>query len=214
MKNRFLAAVAATVMVGCTRENDLQPRRYREIFVEAPTRTERLADVAAMARAQPTESAAPSPADRDAPGAPTVAAAPVAVRWTSPEGWVEKPGHPMRLMTFAVGANGAECTLTAFPGPVGGLEGNLARWAGQINVSIPADELARFARSPQTFETEGGFPCLVYDFAAVAPEADPSMLAAILPADTHTIFVKLTAPRALIAEQKEAFLALCRSLRP
>lgn len=120
----------------------------------------------------------------------------------------------MRIMTFEVGPDRAECTLTAFPGSVGGLEGNLARWAGQINLSLAPDTLARFARSPTTFETDGGFPCLVYDFADVAPQADPSMLAAILPLDGRTLFVKLTGKRELLAEQRAAFIGLCRSLAP
>ncbi len=173
-----------------------------------------MADVAAMARAQPDSMPAAPVSDRTAPGAPPVAAASASVRWTTPEGWVEQPGNPMRIMTFVVGPSRAECTLTAFPGAVGGIEGNLARWAGQIQLSLPQEALARFARAPATFETEGGFACLVYDFADLAPEADPSILAAILPLDDRTLFVKLTGPRAALADQKDAFTALCRSLRP
>jgi hypothetical protein len=189
-------------------------RRYREISVEAPSRAERLADVAAMARAQPDAVPAGVASDRNAPGAPPVAAIPTAIRWTTPPGWVEKTGNPMRLMTFLVGDERAECTLAAFPGAVGGIEGNLARWASQINLSVAQDDLARFARNPETFKSEGGFACLIYDFSKLAPDADPSILAAILPLDDRTLFVKLTGSRALLADQKDAFAALCRSLRP
>lgn len=214
--NRFAGMMLAAVFAsGCERQQELEPRRYREISIEPPSRAERMADVAALAQAQPDPAPGAPPAmDRTMPGAPAVAAAPASVRWTTPDGWTERPGNPMRIMTFLVGPNRVECTLTAFPGAVGGIEGNLSRWAGQINLALSPEALARFARAPKTFETEGGFPCLVYDFADVAPEAEPSTLAAILPLDDRTLFVKLTGPRALLAEQKEIFTAFCRSLRP
>jgi len=205
-------------LTACGRPSEPELRRYREISLPPPSRAERAADVAAMAQAPVVTNATPPPAgmasDRMAPGAPAVASAATSVQWTAPAGWVEQPGNPMRIMTFLVGPGRVECTLTAFPGSVGGIEGNLQRWAGQINVNLEPDALARFARTPKTFETEGKFPCLVYDFADVAPEAEPSTLAAILPLDDRTLFVKLTGPRALLAEHKEAFTALCRSLRP
>jgi hypothetical protein len=204
----FSLVACAAAFVSCGGSSDAELRRYREISIEPPSRAERMADVAAMARAQPDAMPAGTASDRNAP------AAPIAVRWTTPDGWVEKPGNPMRIMTFLVGPERAECTLTAFPGAVGGIEGNLARWAGQLNLNVAQDVLARFARAPATFETEGGFACLVYDFADVAPDSDPSILAAILPLDDQTLFVKLTGPRALLADQREAFKALCRSLRP
>ncbi|MCZ7593321.1 MAG: hypothetical protein M5U15_14815 [Kiritimatiellae bacterium] len=185
-------------------------RRYREIATTPHTHAEQTSEATSMERAQ----AQMGGSDMNAPGAPAVSAAAVAVHWTAPEGWVEQRGNPMRIATFLVGSEKAECTLTAFPGTVGGIEENLQRWAGQINLRVSAGDLAKFARAPTAFKTEGDFPCLVYDFASVAPDAEPSMLAAILPLDEQTLFVKLTGSRALLAEQKEAFTALCRSLRP
>ncbi|HMP75677.1 MAG TPA: hypothetical protein PKE12_05200 [Kiritimatiellia bacterium] len=210
----IFAAFGMAAVTACDRAGDTQLRRYREISVPAATRTERAADVAAMAQAQPATPPAGPVSDMNAPGAPAVAAAPVSVQWTTPAGWIEQPGNPMRIMTFVVGPNRVECTLTAFPGTVGGIEGNLQRWAGQINLNLAPEVIARFARTPKTFKTEGDFSCLVYDFADVAPGAEPSTLAAILPLDDRTIFVKFTGPGALLAAEKEAFEALCRSLRP
>lgn len=203
--------IPALGLAACGRQAEPELRRYREISSPAPTRAERAADVAAMAQMQPNGAGG---ADMNALGAPAVDTASSSVQWTTPDGWIEQRGNPMRIVTFLVGPGKAECTLTAFPGSVGGIEGNLQRWAGQINLTLAPEDLSKFARAPQTFKTEGEFSCLVYDFSAVAPDAEPSILAAILPLDDRTLFVKLTGPRVLLAEQKEAFTALCRSLRP
>lgn len=219
---RHFVVIGVALVFACGRQEGHVPRRYREIVETSPTRAERAADVAAMIRA---EAEAPRPAlptmQADAPLGPgsasttvIVARAGAALRWTLPPDWSEEPGHPMRLMTFRVGPERAECTLTAFPGAVGGIEGNLARWAGQLGLSLSQEVLSRFARSPKTFETEGKLPCLLYDFTTVAPEGDPSMLAAILPLEGRTVFVKLTAPRPVIEAQRGAFEQFCRSLRP
>lgn len=202
--------LCALSLSACGRDSSApQMRRYREIATTPHTHAEQSPEANAIERAQ-----AQMGGDMNAPGAPAVSAAKVAVNWTTPEGWTEQPGNPMRIATFLVGPEKAECTLTAFPGTVGGIEENLQRWAGQIGLRVTPENLAKFARAPATFKTDGDFSCLVYDFASVAPDAEPSMLAAILPLDEQTLFVKLTGPRALLAEQKEAFTALCRSLRP
>lgn len=167
-----------------------------------------------MSQTPPNAASIPSGSDMNAPGAPAVAPAGGGVAWTTPGGWIEQHGNPMRIATFLVGPERAECTLTAFPGAVGGVEDNLRRWAGQIKLNLSPDVLARFARTPSTFKTEGGFSCLLYDFSEVAPDADPSILSAILPLEDRTLFVKLMGPRALLAQEKPAFEALCRSLRP
>lgn len=209
---RLIHLIPLALLAACTRQEEPELRRYREISIPAPTRTERRADVAAMSQVPPAT--APAASAMNAPGAPAVASTPTELAWTTPDGWTEHRNNPMRIVTFLVGPEQAECAVTAFPGAVGGIEGNLQRWAGQINLSLAPDALARFARGPETFKTQGEFSCLLYDFGAAAPEIDPSMLAAILPLDDRTIFVKFTGPRALLARQKAAFRALCESLRP
>ena len=174
-------------------------RRYQEISI------------------QPEQKAAPvdpAPARMDMASTP-VATAESKLTWTTPAGWVEQGGGQMRLATFKVGPEGAECAITVFPGDVGGLEANLKRWLGQLQVEIPDDVLAKFARSPQTFQSEGNLPCLVYDFEGLlAADRADCLLAAVVPTDGSTTFVKLAGPRTLLASEKENFLALCRSLKP
>lgn len=198
-------------LTACGRPSEPTMRRYREVYSPPPPHAEQSEHGHGAAGMPPAASGA---SDMTAPGAPAVAAANAEVHWTTPEGWVEQLGNPMRIATFLVGPDQLECTLTAFPGAVGGIEENLTRWAGQLNITLAAPDLAKFARTPKTTKTEGEFPCLIYDFSSVAPDAEPSMLAAILPLETRTLFVKFTGPQKLLADQKEAFTALCQSLRP
>lgn len=164
--------------------------------------------------------AAPAPGPGPAVPVGDMASTPVQVaetrlQWTLPAGWIEAPARAMRLATFLVGEGGPECVITVFPGDVGGLEANLRRWLGQMQAEVPDAELARFARTPETFQTEGSLPCLVYDFAGLLPPAKPeSLLAAVVPLEGSTAFVKLAGTREFLAAHREAFLSLCRSLRP
>ncbi len=121
----------------------------------------------------------------------------------------------MRLATFQVGSDGGECTITVFPGDVGGLEANLRRWLGQLKADVADAELARFARAPVTLQSEGNLACLIYDFAGLLPaDHTHSLLAAVVPRDGVTAFIKFTGPRVLLAAEKENFYSLCRSLKP
>ncbi len=195
--------VLAALSMACDRAQ-LKQRTYREI-ASAPERP-----VAPTAPMTP-----PAMAGGDMASTP-VATASTTLKWTVPSGWTEAPGgSAMRLATFKVGASGAECVITVFPGDVGGLEANLRRWLGQLQVNVPDAEVAKFSRAPETFKSEGELPCLVYDFVALLPAEKPdSLLAAVVPLEGSTAFVKFAGTKALLAAEKENFLALCRSLKP
>ncbi len=202
-----LAMLAGLALAAGCGEREPALRQYQEIVVEAPTRQERVADVAAMAQQMP-------PAGGGMAGTP-VATGSAALTWTTPDGWTEQPGQAMRMATFLVGPDRKECTIVSFPGDVGGIEANLRRWIGQLQATVADDALAKFARAPETFQSEGGLGCLVYDFSGLLPAGSAqSMLAAIVPMDGQTVFVKLMGPRDLLAAERERFLSLCRSLKP
>lgn len=171
---------------------------------------------APVAPVAPTSGMTAAPAGQPGDMASTpVPTANTRLQWTAPAGWAEQGGSQMRLVTFRVGSDGAECSITMFPGEVGGLEANLRRWLGQLKVQVADAEVARFARAPATFQTEGDLPCLVYDFAELMPAGKPdSLLAAVIPLSGNTAFVKFTGAKTVLATEKENFLALCRSLRP
>ena len=189
MKHAALTLCALVLFaLGCGRKES-EVRAYREISVVPQRPVERAAT--------PVQTAEGS------------------LAWTAPAGWVEQPGSQMRLVTFKVGPDGAECTITAFPGDVGGLEANLRRWLGQLKVDVAAAELASFASNPEAVQSEGGLSCQIFDFAGLMPaERADSLLAAVVPLDGRTAFVKFTGVKTLLASEKANFLALCRSLKP
>lgn len=203
MSRLFPSLLILLLAAGCERAPTV--RRYQEIAAPAP---------ATPAAPAPGMNAAPAGPVSDMASTP-VATAGTRLQWTAPAGWLEQGGSQMRLVTFRVGADGAECSITMFPGEVGGLEANLRRWLGQLKVQVAEADVARFARTPVTFQSEGNLPCLVYDFAELMPADKPeSLLAAVIPLDGNTAFVKFGGARALLAAEKENFMALCRSLRP
>ena len=166
-------------------------RRYREIDPPPP------APAPSAAEPSPAAGQAVPMGDHD-----------LKIAWTTPEGWTEAPGAAMRIATFRVGAS--ECTLVAFPGDVGGLEANLGRWLGQLNVEATPERLAALTAAAQPLRTTAGWEGRWFDFAPVLPPgAASSMLAALVPVEGRTLFVKLTgAPAALAAARRDVEAAL------
>jgi len=161
---------------------------------------------------------APAPADMDASMTPsptgTIASSRPEVAWTAPSGWTETPGDSMRLTTFRVGDG--ECSITAFPGDVGGMEANVRRWLGQMKVEDPSPEAMReILAGGEPIVSAGGFQGRVFDLARLAAAADPgatAILAGVFSVDGASVFVKLAGPVSLLSEERERFGELCRSL--
>jgi hypothetical protein len=119
----------------------------------------------------------------------------------------------MRIATF-VTPGGHTCTLSAFPGDVGGLEANVRRWLGQLGVASPAEAtLASFLGEVESLATEAGAAGSFLDFRAWEGLEAEAMLAALLEKEGFTVFLKLTAPPADLTAEEERFRALFRSLR-
>jgi hypothetical protein len=131
--------------------------------------------------------------------------------WVSPEGWVEQPASGMRLATFQVGDT--ECTLVQFPGSVGGMTANVERWAGQLNQPVPpSDRLDSFVAAAPVLKSQGGLEGRLFDFRRLYPDADPSMLVAVMSVNQAMLFVKLQGPRDLLEREFGRFRELCVSL--
>ncbi|MFH0909303.1 MAG: hypothetical protein V1929_11115 [bacterium] len=162
----------------------------------------------------PSSQSASMPMSRKAP-----ATKPVSMKWTAPEGWREEAGSGMRLATFAVERSGSAgtCTVVSLGAAAGGLESNVRRWLGQLQIDVPpANMFFAFLERQERIRTEGGFEGALVDMTELGsqePDA-ASMLAALFTIDGATVFVKLTGPQRLVREEKDAFTKLCRSLRP
>ncbi len=144
------------------------------------------------------------------------AGAAATVHWKTPDGWNETRGSGMRVATFSMPSGGPDqtCTIVVLGGAAGGLEANVARWIGQLNMkSLAEDEMKTFVAKQQTFKSDGGFDVFVADLTTLAPgDAAASMLAAIASIDDSTCFVKLTGTSGKLKTEKEIFMRLCRSL--
>ena len=140
----------------------------------------------------------------------------------TPEGWREAPPTPMRLMNLRFGEGDVgECYLTILSGMGGGLAANAGRWYGQMGMEPPtAEELEALPRAPLlnrsavVIDLEGSF-------TSMGSTAKPGyrMVGRILPpqqaGDTaFSMFLKMSGPTEVVAENLEKFEQFCQSLAP
>jgi hypothetical protein len=155
------------------------------------------------------------------PAMPPMARKPIApVTWTAPAGWTGLPGQSMRFATFLItNAQGAaECSGITLAGNAGGVASNVQRWAGQVGLSLSPEQLKTFADGLKEEKTAAGQPLWIVDLTTLpvpdgAPADAPSMLAAIVNRENDTVFLKLTAPRALIALERARLRELAMSVK-
>lgn len=128
-------------------------------------------------------------------------------RWTVPGGWTELPAQPPRRGSFT--AQDAEIAVTVFPGDVGGVQANAARWARQVNVAVDPNGIAPVARVPLA----DGSEALVFQFDGSQPTGPASIRGAILSRPDHTWFVKLSGPTDVVNALGDSFDAFTGSFR-
>ncbi len=144
-------------------------------------------------------------------------AAPGAI-FTLPAGWIsETPSSGMRLAQARIPGAGGEGQLTVFhfgTGGGGGLESNLSRWVGQVEVDAGAQPRRETFDSGSFritwIEVEG---TLKPSTMGGPTEAQPGsrMLAAVVEGLEGPWYFKATGPSATMASQREAFLGMLRS---
>jgi hypothetical protein len=141
------------------------------------------------------------------------------LRWDTPEGWTEAAGSGMRVASFTMSsADGAgECSLIMLGGNAGGLEANIKRWAGQVELTLPAqDQCTSFVEKQERFTSPHGFPVVLVDLTGLTEEqaaGSNSMLAGVITLGSRTLFAKFTGPVALLNSERVRLSAFCRSLR-
>lgn len=144
------------------------------------------------------------------------AGAAVDLDWTTPEGWEVSAGQGMRLATFTVPGSSVDCSIVALGGAAGGLESNLHRWLGQVNLNPDSQTFQTFVSSLPSFSTEQGWPVTWVDFSSLLPAGQveaKSIVAGIVERDGRSIFVKMMGPASELAEQSESLRSLVESLR-
>jgi hypothetical protein len=171
----------------------------------------------------PATAAAMMPASSPHPGMPgvddmtagniQVQSADNALTWTVPATWRQKPGSSVRKGSYAAGpeSSPADCAVTAFPGDVGGDLANVNRWLAQMQQPpVSAAALADLI-TPLPI---AGLDIRLVDLTGGTAENPERMLGAIVPVDDSTWFFKLVGPDAVVQAEREAFLAMIRSIQP
>ncbi len=105
---------------------------------------------------------------------------------------------------------GTAIPVPVFPGDTGGLLANLNRWRGQI--SLPPFTPDQLDANIQHLDI-GSLHVDVVDFAGTANGAPTRILGAVVPKGGETWFFKLMGPDALVAAQKQDFLAFLNSVK-
>jgi hypothetical protein len=140
------------------------------------------------------------------------------LEWKLPAGWSELPASPYRQANFRLpGETKAECYLSLLPGEVGGLAANITRWRTQLALPpLPPGEIANLPHA-QLLGRDG----VVVDFSGTwkgmaGTENEPNwrLVGVLQVSPTGSAFFKMYGPDALIAAEKDNFLALASSIRP
>lgn len=136
-------------------------------------------------------------------------------KWEVPAGWNPQPAPDMLLAKFVVtGAASAttEITVSAFPGPAGGMLMNVNRWRDQLKLGkITQDELAALTSSIQV----AGQVASIVDMSGTdSKTGKPArVIAAVVPLPGKTWFFKMMGDIQLSETQKPEFIKFLQSLR-
>ncbi len=136
------------------------------------------------------------------------------ISWAVPQGWREEKGSGMRMATISKDLDGRalEITLINLSGPVGGLEANLRRWLGQINITEP-QAVEKLLTSVQHFDLAGGLTAAAYDFTPLTiNDLDNSILAGVIKLESGNLFIKILATKADLDQVRDDFMQFVQSI--
>ncbi|MCP3960173.1 MAG: hypothetical protein GY719_20200 [bacterium] len=143
-------------------------------------------------------------------------------QFTLPESWIpETPSSSMRLAQARIPGDAGEGQLTVFyfgAGGGGGVESNLQRWVGQVEID-PDSQASRDSFSFGDFratwvDVEGTIKPSTMGTGPTTPQTGSRLLAAVVEGPQGPWFFKATGPTETLAAQREAFLAMLRSAVP
>lgn len=139
------------------------------------------------------------------------------VRWTTPAGWVEKPGSGFRYATFVIpgpGGQTGDLSITQLSGVAGGLLGNINRWRGQIGLpELSEADLPKESRAI----APAGRPMTFVSHVSAEPLIDGKykrrIMGAIRAGSDVSWFFKMVGEDALVKAAEKDFLAFLESLQ-
>ncbi len=178
--------ISLITLTGC--EQKPLERQYTEVIIEAPK--------AGMPAMMPAAHAAD-------------------LTWTLPQGWMEGAAQGMRLATFHLknDPKDIDVSIVVLDGMAGGLESNLGRWLGQIQLPASENDLKKLIAEAQNVRTRDRSEAKVYDLTGLTKEGNAaSMIVAVISVNSKTVFVKMTGNKNNCRQQKDSFLKLVRSI--
>ena len=233
MKKIFYLLSLCLILSSC--EKSEGPRTYTEVTVEAPENAKVQAEVSSnphagmnMGEAAPDMGSSDPHAGytkeqlaqmlQEAQGGVAPQKNDSPLTWTVPAGWEEKAASGMRIATFAVknDPEAIDCSIVTLGSGAGGLNGNVVRWLGQLNMPALSDsDINAFVAKQEQVKIKSGESALLLNFATLQkndPDTTPSMLAAMIDTPSQRIFVKMTGHKGNIAKQLNTFKALLGSI--
>lgn len=131
-----------------------------------------------------------------------------------PDGWEEMAAaNNMRVTQFQIKAHpDYEVVVSYFGNNEDMVDANIARWRGQFTKEDSYELLPVKSNGPTGVKIFGTFKTKPFPMAEEFTEsADYGMLAAILPSKDGPYFLKVTAPKEVIADMESSFTQLLNS---
>jgi hypothetical protein len=173
---------------------------------------------AGMPAADSTMGACPS---MGAGGSAPASAAPAPLQWKAPDGWTDAGTKGIRLANFTAGPAGeAECYVTILSGTGGGVAMNVNRWRAQFGLADATEqEIAALPKinvlgsEAVLVDVEGKLDGQSDGVHAAGDSKDAyRLLGAIAVRPNDAVFVKMTGPSAVVAAERDKFVAFAGSL--
>ncbi len=205
-------AALLLLVAGCDEPSG--PRAYTRTRVASRASAEVKPGASLEARfrmAAPAAGHAGGPAQPSAPAPPQQ----LPFAWEVPAGWTEQPPTSMRLVNLQAGHPEAECYLTFLGGAGGGLVANVNRWRQQMALPALPDEAIEALPRREVLGKPGVLVELEGAFSGMGGPVREgwAMVGVILAASNGTLFVKMTGPAEVVAEQRPRLEAFLESLR-
>jgi|GEM_PF-3178596 len=208
----FIGSILCCVLIGTAcRDSTPVQRQYTEYVLAAPP--------------PPEDPGHDHPHDgmMDASLAPVVTSPPdqgeAPFVFETPEPWRALPASGMRMATLLIdheGMDPLECTLTVLGPESAGLEGNLVRWMGQLDIDPPrGDAFQRYMDDLERMEGKDGLQWTLVDFAPLVKQDDGlNMMVGITQQGARVLFVRLLGPKNIVEGERDRFRQLLFSIRP
>lgn len=154
--------------------------------------------------------------------APAASGTPGPVGFELPEGWQEKsPTGAMRSAEATIPGEDGDAEMVVFyfgPGQGGGVEPNLQRWVGQMQVAEgtePERDSFQVGELTVTHITVHGtlLPSGM-GTGPSEPQPDSTLMGAVVEGPSGPWFFKVTGPQATLEGEREAFLEMLHTVQP